>query len=57
MRIGELATATGITTKTLRFYEEGGLLPQAERAAKGTASTGRRPCHGWTSSAAAGPPA
>jgi DNA-binding transcriptional MerR regulator len=35
MRIGELAAATGTTTKTLRFYEESGLLPTAERAANG----------------------
>ena len=35
MRIGELARATGTTTKTLRFYEESGLLPQTERAANG----------------------
>ena len=31
MRIGELAEAAGTTTKTLRFYEERGLLPPAER--------------------------
>lgn len=30
MRIGQLAEATGTTTKTLRFYEESGLLPPAE---------------------------
>jgi len=35
MRIGELAAATGATAKTLRFYEESGLLPQTERAANG----------------------
>ena len=35
MRIGELAAAAGTTTKTLRFYEASGLLPQAERAANG----------------------
>ena len=35
MRIGELAAATGTTTKTLRFYEDSGLLPPAERAANG----------------------
>jgi MerR family transcriptional regulator, Zn(II)-responsive regulator of zntA len=35
MRIGELAAASGTTTKTLRFYEESGLLPRAERAANG----------------------
>lgn len=35
MRIGELAAAAGTTTKTLRFYEETGLLPPTERAANG----------------------
>ena len=35
MRIGELAAATGTTTKTLRFYEACGLLPATERAANG----------------------
>lgn len=35
MRIGELAAATGTTTKTLRFYEDSGLLPPAERTANG----------------------
>ena len=31
MRIGELAQAADTTTKTLRFYEDQGLLPPAER--------------------------
>lgn len=35
MRIGELAHAVGTTTKTLRFYEEQGLLPEAERTPAG----------------------
>lgn len=35
MRIGQLAAATGTTTKTLRFYENSGLLPPADRAANG----------------------
>lgn len=35
MRIGEVAAATGTTTKTLRFYEQAGLLAPAERAASG----------------------
>ena len=35
MRIGELAAAVGTTTKTLRFYEQSGLLPPTERAANG----------------------
>lgn len=35
MRIGELAAATGSTAKTLRFYEERGLLPETDRTASG----------------------
>ena len=35
MRIGELAAASGTTTKTLRFYEESGLLPEVERGENG----------------------
>ena len=35
MRIGELAEASGTTTKTLRFYEEVGLLPAPPRTASG----------------------
>jgi DNA-binding transcriptional MerR regulator len=35
MRIGELARATGTTAKTLRFYEDGGLLLHASRTHSG----------------------
>lgn len=35
MRIGELAEAVGATTTTLRFYEEQGLLPEADRTSSG----------------------
>jgi DNA-binding transcriptional MerR regulator len=35
MRIGEVAEATGTTTKALRFYEEAGLLPSPERTGAG----------------------
>lgn len=35
MRIGELATQLGVTTKALRFYEERGMLPRPPRAANG----------------------
>lgn len=35
MRIGETAAAAGMTPKTIRFYEERGLLPPAERSANG----------------------
>lgn len=35
MRIGQVAAASGATTKTLRFYEEAGLLPPPRRTAAG----------------------
>ena len=35
MRIGEVAAAARTTTKTLRFYEDQGLLPAAERTPGG----------------------
>jgi DNA-binding transcriptional MerR regulator len=35
MRIGQLATATGVTAKTLRFYEAEGLLPEPDRTPAG----------------------
>ena len=35
MKIGELAKATGLTTKTIRFYEAEGLLPTPERTFSG----------------------
>lgn len=35
MKIGELAAASGTTTKTLRFYEDQGLLPEAARTPAG----------------------
>ena len=35
LAIGDLARLTGTKVNTIRFYEEGGLLPQAERSAAG----------------------
>lgn len=35
MRIGELAARAGTTTKTLRFYEQAGLLPEPARTPSG----------------------
>jgi DNA-binding transcriptional MerR regulator len=35
VRIGEAAQTAGMTSKTLRFYEENGLLPAAERTSNG----------------------
>lgn len=35
MRIGQLATETGVTAKTIRFYEQEGLLPEPPRSGNG----------------------
>lgn len=35
MRIGELAAAAGTSAKTLRFYEDQGLLPAPDRTSAG----------------------
>lgn len=35
MRIGQLATATGVNASTLRFYERRGLLPDPQRTPAG----------------------
>lgn len=35
MKIGEVAQRTGTTTKTLRFYEQAGLLPEPARTPAG----------------------
>jgi len=35
MKIGELAAATGIATSAIRFYEQSGLLPAAQRSGNG----------------------
>ena len=35
MRIGELADAVSLPTKTIRYYEEIGLLPKPERSPNG----------------------
>lgn len=35
MRIGTVAAETGLTTKTIRFYEQAGLLPEPPRNANG----------------------
>lgn len=35
MRVGELSEMTGVPTKTIRFYEDLGLLPRADRTPSG----------------------
>ena len=40
MKRGELADAAGISAKTVRFYEEAGLLPEPERTPSGYRSYG-----------------
>ena len=42
MRIGELAQRTGVSTKTIRFYEDIGVLPEAQRASNGYRVYGER---------------
>jgi MerR family copper efflux transcriptional regulator len=38
--IGKLAKATGVNTPTIRYYEEIGLLPEADRTASGPRAYG-----------------
>lgn len=35
MRIGQLASTSGVSTKTIRYYEDIGVMPSPERAANG----------------------
>lgn len=35
MKIGEIATRAGVSTKTIRYYENIGVIPDAERAPNG----------------------
>lgn len=35
MKIGELADKTGMASSAIRYYEQSGLLPKAERGANG----------------------
>lgn len=35
MKIGQLADRTGLSTKTIRYYEDIGVLPQPNRASNG----------------------
>ncbi|GGX66923.1 MerR family transcriptional regulator [Streptomyces fructofermentans] len=42
MRIGELAAAVGVTTRTVRHYHQLGLLPEAERRPNGYREYGLR---------------
>ena len=42
MNIGELADQTGVTAKTIRYYESIGLLPPASRAENGYRIYGER---------------
>lgn len=41
MRIGELADRSGVATKTIRFYEEAGVLPPPSRNGSGYRDYGR----------------
>lgn len=41
MKIGELAAASGTTAKTIRFYEQAGVLPAPKRTSTGYRDYGR----------------
>ena len=41
MKIGELGHETGVSTKTIRYYETIGVLPDADRAPNGCRSYDR----------------
>lgn len=42
MQIGELASQVGVSTKTIRYYEGIGLLPEPDRASNGYRDYGQR---------------
>lgn len=42
MQIGELARTAGVSTKTIRYYEDIGVLPEPERAPNGYRTYGPR---------------
>lgn len=51
LQIGGVAERTGLSLRTIRHYEEVGLLPEAERSPGGFRLTARRPCSAcWSSS-------
>jgi DNA-binding transcriptional MerR regulator len=45
MSIGQLAAATGLAAKTIRYYEEMGVLPASRRTAAGYRQYARRDVH------------
>ncbi|MET8646590.1 heavy metal-responsive transcriptional regulator [Streptomyces sp. NPDC004675] len=45
MRTGELAVAGGLTAKTIRFYEQTGLLPEPPRTPSGYRDYARQTAH------------
>ncbi|CAM5464078.1 hypothetical protein SMICM304S_00347 [Streptomyces microflavus] len=44
MRIGELADVSGVPSKTIRYYEQAGLIPEPPRTSSGSARPARRAC-------------
>ena len=45
LRVGQLAEATSVPTKTIRYYEQVGVLPAASRSAAGYRQYYRRDIH------------
>ena len=46
MMIGQLASKTGLSVRTLRFYADAGVLPEDGRSAAGYRLFGRTPLPG-----------
>lgn len=44
MNIGQLAASAGVNAKTIRYYEESGLLPPARRGSNGIECTANATC-------------
>jgi DNA-binding transcriptional MerR regulator len=45
LTVGQLGRATGVSTKTIRYYEQAGVLPVARRSASGYRQYARRDVH------------
>jgi len=45
LKVGELAKAAGVPAKTIRYYEQVGVLPEASRSAAGYRQYRRRDIH------------
>jgi hypothetical protein len=47
-RVGEVAERLGVSPRTIKYYEELGLIKPEARSSGGSGSTARRTCGGWS---------